>query len=48
VHDVGKGAPVLLIHGSGPGVSAWANWRLVLAALSQQRRAIAPDMVGFD
>ena len=22
VHDVGQGAPVLLIHGSGPGVSA--------------------------
>ena len=47
VHDVGRGAPVLLIHGSGPGVSAWANWRLVLPALGQQRRAIAPDMVGF-
>ena len=29
VHDLGQGAPVLLIHGSGPGVSAWANWRLV-------------------
>ena len=24
-HDVGTGFPVLLIHGSGPGVSAWAN-----------------------
>jgi 2-hydroxymuconate-semialdehyde hydrolase len=47
VHDVGSGAPVLLIHGSGPGVSAWANWRLVLPVLAQQRRVIAPDMVGF-
>ena len=47
VHDQGKGAPVLLIHGSGPGVSAWANWRLVLPALAEQRRVIAPDMVGF-
>ncbi len=47
VHDLGKGAPVLLIHGSGPGVSAWANWRLVLPALAEQRRVIAPDMVGF-
>lgn len=46
-HDVGSGAPVLLIHGSGPGVSAWANWRLTIPALSQQRRVIAPDMVGF-
>ena len=47
VHDQGRGAPVLLIHGSGPGVSAWANWRLVLPALARSRRAIAPDMVGF-
>ncbi len=47
VHDLGQGAPVLLIHGSGPGVSAWANWRLVMPALAQTRRAIAPDMVGF-
>ena len=46
-HDSGgAGAPVLLIHGSGPGVSAWANWRLVLPALAQQARVIAPDMVG--
>ena len=22
-HDVGAGDPVMLIHGSGPGVSAW-------------------------
>lgn len=47
VHDQGTGAPVLLIHGSGPGVSAWANWRLVLPALARERRVIAPDMVGF-
>lgn len=46
-HDVGSGAPVLLIHGSGPGVSAWANWRLTIPALAQQRRVIAPDMAGF-
>ncbi len=46
-HDVGSGAPVLLIHGSGPGVSAWANWRLLLPVLSQTRRVIAPDMRGF-
>lgn len=46
-HDVGSGDPVLLIHGSGPGVSAWANWRLTLPALSQKFRVIAPDMAGF-
>jgi 2-hydroxymuconate-semialdehyde hydrolase len=44
-HDVGTGFPVLLIHGSGPGVSA--NWRLTIPALATGRRVIAPDMVGF-
>ena len=49
VHDVGSGSkvPALLIHGSGPGVSAWANWRLVIPVLARDRRVIAPDMVGF-
>ncbi len=46
-HDIGDGPPVLLIHGSGPGVSAWANWRLTMPALARQFRVIAPDMVGF-
>lgn len=47
VHDVGQGPPVLMIHGSGPGVTAWANWRLVMPELARQARVIAPDMVGF-
>lgn len=46
-HDVGEGDPVLLIHGSGPGVTAWANWRLVLPALAARHRVVAPDVVGF-
>jgi len=46
-HDMGSGDPVLLIHGSGPGVSAWANWRLVMPALARRARVIAPDMAGF-
>ena len=39
--------PVLLLHGSGPGVTAFANWRLVIPALSTDRRVIAPDQLGF-
>ena len=39
--------PLLLLHGSGPGVSAAANWRPVIPALSAQRRVIAPDQLGF-
>jgi 2-hydroxymuconate-semialdehyde hydrolase len=46
-HDLGSGAPVVLIHGSGPGVSAWANWRLNLPYLSDRFRVLAPDVLGF-
>ncbi len=46
-HDAGAGAPVMLLHGSGPGVTAWANWRLVLPRLAPEFRVIAPDIVGF-
>lgn len=51
VHDLGASVagqpPTLFIHGSGPGVSAWANWRLVLPKIASERRVIAPDMLGF-
>ena len=46
-HDVGEGEPVLLLHGSGPGVSAFANWRLTLRDLSPHFRVVAPDLAGF-
>ena len=46
-HDIGRGESILLIHGSGPGVTAWANWRGVIPALSERARVIAPDMLGF-
>ncbi|MSR14589.1 MAG: alpha/beta fold hydrolase [Gammaproteobacteria bacterium] len=46
-HDVGHGAPVMLIHGSGAGVSAFANWRLTMPALARKFRVVAPDMAGF-
>lgn len=38
---------VVLIHGSGPGVTAYSNWRLVLPALGEDFHVLAPDMVGF-
>ncbi|WP_428384019.1 alpha/beta fold hydrolase [Nevskia ramosa] len=46
-HDIGTGFPTLMLHGSGPGVSAWANWRAVIPALSAGRRIVAPDLLGF-
>jgi pimeloyl-ACP methyl ester carboxylesterase len=46
-HDQGEGEVVLLVHGSGPGVTAWANWRGIIPELSKSARVIAPDMLGF-
>jgi pimeloyl-ACP methyl ester carboxylesterase len=46
-HEAGSGDPVLLLHGSGPGVSAWANWQRTIPALAERHRVLAPDLVGF-
>jgi 2-hydroxymuconate-semialdehyde hydrolase len=47
VHDIGSGHPVVMLHGSGPGVSAYANWRLTMPALAPDFRVVAPDLAGF-
>jgi 2-hydroxymuconate-semialdehyde hydrolase len=47
-HDAGGGNAVMLIHGSGPGVSAWANWRLIIPSLAEGLRVIAHDQVGYN
>jgi len=43
----GSGEPVVLLHGSGPGVSAWANWQHTIPGLAKEFRVIAPDTVGY-
>lgn len=45
--EAGSGEDVVLIHGSGPGVTSYANWRLVIPALGENFHIVAPDMVGF-
>ena len=43
----GTGEPLILIHGSGPGVTAFANWRGVIPDFAQHFRCYAPDTLGF-
>ncbi|MDB5715206.1 MAG: alpha/beta hydrolase fold protein [Sphingomonadales bacterium] len=45
--EQGEGTPVVLLHGSGPGVTAFANWRLTIPDLAKSFRVLAPDAVGF-
>ena len=45
--DAGSGKPVVFVHGSGPGVTAYANWWLTLPVLADRFHCYAPDMAGF-
>lgn len=45
--EAGTGEPVVLLHGSGPGVTAESNWSKTILALAERYRVIAPEMVGF-
>ena len=47
IHDYGEGSPIVLLHGSGPGVSAWSNWGAVIPELARHNRILAPDIAGF-
>ncbi|MHB1444684.1 MAG: alpha/beta fold hydrolase [Acidimicrobiales bacterium] len=46
-HEVGDGPPLVMLHGSGPGVSGWSNFKGNLPVLAAQFRTIVPDMPGF-
>ena len=45
--EAGSGPPLILVHGSGAGVTAYANWRLTIPVLAKKFRVIAPDLAGF-
>ena len=43
----GSGAPLLMMHGAGPGTSAPGNFRLVLEPLAERYHVHAMDLIGF-
>lgn len=45
--EAGSGRPVVMLHGSGPGVSATANWQYNIPTLAEHYHVLAPDIVGF-
>ncbi|MFB7652943.1 MULTISPECIES: alpha/beta fold hydrolase [unclassified Streptomyces] len=47
VAEVGQGAPVLLLHGGGPGASGASNYSRNIAELAKEFRVIVPDLPGY-
>lgn len=46
-HEVGDGPPLVLLHGSGIGVSGWRNYRGNLAAFAEHYHCYALEFPGF-
>ncbi|MFD0853892.1 alpha/beta fold hydrolase, partial [Actinomadura adrarensis] len=46
-HEVGEGPPLLFLHGSGPGVTGWRNFRGNLATFAEHFRCLVLEFPGF-
>jgi 2-hydroxy-6-oxonona-2,4-dienedioate hydrolase len=46
-HEAGDGPPLLLLHGSGPGVTGWRNYRGNLARFAEHFRCLVLEFPGF-
>jgi pimeloyl-ACP methyl ester carboxylesterase len=46
-YDAGDGTPLLFLHGSGPGVTGWRNFRGVLPAFAAHFRCLILEFPGF-
>jgi 4,5:9,10-diseco-3-hydroxy-5,9,17-trioxoandrosta-1(10),2-diene-4-oate hydrolase len=47
LHESGAGAPVLMLHGGGPGASGLSNYVRNVEALSRRFRVLVPDLPGY-
>ncbi|MFN2540084.1 MAG: alpha/beta fold hydrolase [Mycobacteriales bacterium] len=46
-HEAGSGPPLLMLHGSGPGVSGWRNYRHNLPVFAAHFRCLVLELPGF-
>ena len=46
-HEAGTGTALVLLHGSGPGVSGWSNFRGNFPVFAERFRTVLMDMPGF-
>ncbi|MEV8637500.1 alpha/beta fold hydrolase [Streptosporangium sp. NPDC051023] len=46
-HEAGQGPPLLMLHGSGPGVTGWRNFRGNLAVFAEHFRCLVLEFPGF-
>jgi pimeloyl-ACP methyl ester carboxylesterase len=46
-YDIGQGPVVLFLHGSGPGVTGWRNFRGVLPTFAEHFRCLILEFPGF-
>jgi 2-hydroxy-6-oxonona-2,4-dienedioate hydrolase len=46
-NEAGEGPPLLLLHGSGPGVNGWANFQGNLPVFAERFRTLILDLPGF-
>jgi pimeloyl-ACP methyl ester carboxylesterase len=46
-HEAGEGAPLLMLHGSGPGVTGWRNFRGNLPVFAEWFRCLVLEFPGF-
>ena len=46
-HEAGQGEPLFMLHGSGPGVTAWMNFSGNVPVFAEHFRCIVPDLPGY-
>jgi pimeloyl-ACP methyl ester carboxylesterase len=46
-HEAGEGPTLLLLHGSGPGVTGWRNFRGILGTFAENFRCLILEFPGF-